>query len=232
MIQIICGIVIRAEDLAEHDKRLILYTKELGKIKANIIGVKKVVSKLRSLTIPFNESRFQIYLHGTKRAGAREPGKIISGEILVNHSILKEDWDRMIQTSAVCEILDFMTHSFYPNLPEYQLLTSTLNQMETTPNPVLLRCRFALSLLKILGYSMRHHSYWNSFSDNERNLLNQLARWNTQEEMFSKESLNCIERITNNYLNTYLPHPLKTEIFRQKMKALETVSKNLELCVS
>ena len=55
MIEPVHAVVLRSEDLGEFDKRLTLYTKEFGKLKAKIVGVKKVASKLRSLTTLFTE---------------------------------------------------------------------------------------------------------------------------------------------------------------------------------
>lgn len=220
MIEIVQGVVLRCEDSGESDKRLALYTRELGKIKAKVTGVKKPRSKLSGLTFPFSEYRFQIYLHGTKRAGLRDPGKIIGGETIEFHLPLRSDWKRMVQAAAWCEILDSLTHPFYPNPKEYELLRSTLNQIETSPLPLLARLRSTLILLKILGYSLIHHSIWKSYSDTEKSLLKHLAKWNGEEEEFSKSEIEKLETLTNSYLSLYLPHPLKTELFQKKL--LET----------
>jgi DNA repair protein RecO len=218
MIQTVQGLVLRAEDLAEYDQRLTLYTRELGKIRAKVVGVKKTVSKLRALTTPFVESRFQVYLHGTKRAGVRDPGKIVGGEIVTVHGSLRTDWDRMIQSMGVLETLDVLTHPFYANPQEYELLSQALTRMETTTNPLLLRLHFTLSLLKILGYSLRAHPVWHSYSPEDRRRLLDLAVWDAVEERFSARDVEVLERIVNSYLSNYLSGPLKTEVFRQKLE--------------
>lgn len=219
MILLVHGIVLNSQDLAEFDKRITLYTQELGKIRAKVVGVKKTVSKLRSLTIPFTEAKFQVYLHGTKRSGPHDPGKIIGGEAVAYHSRLRENWEPMLQGSAVCEILDVLTHAGYPNPQEYRLLALTLNQLEATSNPILVRCRFVLGLLKILGYSLLYHSVWKSYSDFERGLVNRLAGWNVQDKLFSTEDELILERLTRQYLARYLPYSLKTDIFVQKVES-------------
>ncbi len=221
MIDTYHGIVLRAEDQGEYDKRLTLYTRELGKIKAKVVGVKKTASKLRSFTLPFTEARLQVYLHGAPRAGLRDPGKIIGGEALFHHAKIREDWERLIQCSALCETLETLTHPFYQNEKEYDLLAETLRQMEKTPSPVLLRLRFTLMLLKILGYSLRHHATWQSCVASEQELLRRLALWDTESGAFSDEEVRWLERTTENYLRNYLPAPLKTEMFQRKIVSLE-----------
>ena len=217
MIQTVHGVVLRREDLAEYDQRLTIYTRELGKLKAKVVGVKKTVSKLRALTTPFAESRFQLYLHGTKRAGVRDPGKIVGGELSVVHSSLRTDWERMIQSMGVLELLDVLTHPFYANPQEYELLSQTLTWMETTPSPLLVRLRFTLALLKVLGYSMRAHPVWHSFPEQARRLLLDLAVWDGMSDRFSKEESGMLEDIVHRYVSNYLPGTLKTEVFRQKL---------------
>ncbi len=222
MIDTLQGIVLRAEDLGEYDKRLTLYTRELGKIKAKVIGVKKTASKLRGLTLPFTEARLQVYLHGAKRSGLRDPGKIVGGEALFHHAKVRDDWERLIQCSALCEILEALTHPLYQNEKEYTLLSETLHQMEKTPRPVLLRLRFTLMLLKILGYSLRHHPTWHGYSASEQGLLRRLALWDTESDGFSNDETRWLERSAQGYLRNYLPSPLKTDMFQQKIIGMET----------
>lgn len=222
MIETMNAVVLSAEDQGDFDQRITIYTKEIGKIKAKVVGVKKSTSKLRAVTIPFVESRLQVYLHGTKRAGLRDPGKIVGGETIDTHVILRSDWDRMIQTAACCEILDSLTHPGYPNPQQYDLLASSLRLMETSASPVLVRLRFTLILLKILGYSMRHHPVWMSFPARQKSLLMDLARWDVREKLFSDEDTGELGKIVHSYLSNYLPSPLKTRIFEQKLESAAT----------
>jgi len=217
MIETVCGVVLRAEDLSEYDKRLTIYTRELGKLKAKVVGVKKAVSRLRGLAIPFSESRFQLYLHGTKRAGLHDPGKIVGGELVRFHTVLRSDWEKMLQCNAVAEILDVLTRPFYPNADEYGLLSKTLDDMEETSSPLLVRLRFSLVLLKILGYSLSHHPVWKSYSEKDRELLIGLGRWDMRENKFTEYETVRMENIINAYLSNYLSRPLKTEVFQRKM---------------
>lgn len=219
MIVPVQGIILRSQDLAESDKRLTLYTKELGKIRAKIVGIKKSASKLRSLSMVFSESHFQIYLHGTKRAGPHDPGKIIGGETIQYHLPLRSDWNRMIQTATFCETIDALTHASYPNPNEYELLNTTLMEMEQTSNPLLVRLKSTLILLKYLGYSLKHHAIWKAYDREEKQLMIHLAKWQGQNETFTEDQLEQLEKMVHAYLSHYLPHPLKTVLFQQKMEA-------------
>lgn len=217
MIQTVEGIVLRSQNLSESDQRLTLYTKELGKVRVKLVGVRKNSAKLKGLTIPFIESRFQIYLHGNRRTGFREPGRMIGGEAVHFHSSLREDWDQMMQCLIFSETLDLLTYPLYPNLKEYQLCALTLNQMESGFTPILVRLRSTLILLKILGYSLRNHSTWKSYLEEEKMLLNRLGKWRGEKENFLNDEIEKLEKITNSYLSLYLPHPLKTELFQWKL---------------
>lgn len=213
------GVVLRSEDLAENDRRLTLYTREFGKVRAKVIGVRKTASKLRVLTMPFAESSFQLYLHGTRRSGARDPGKVVGGEVVRDRSLLREEWDRMVQGSAVCETLDALTHPGYPNPQEYDLLAKTLDDLEVTASPVMVRLRFTLILLRILGYGIRHHAAWKSYTEDQRDLLLNLARWDARDPGFLPYEVQPLERLVGLYLSNYLTRPLKTEVFQQKLNA-------------
>jgi DNA repair protein RecO len=223
MIETVQAVILNAVDLNDYDKRLTLYTKEFGKIRANVTGVKKAVSKLRALTLPFTESKLQVYLHGGKRTGKNDPGKVVGGEVIQHHSILREDWERRMDSSLICETLEVLTKAFFPNVREYELLSLTLNQLETTAHPLLVRCRFRLALLKLLGYSLRHHATWKSYSQADRSLVESLFRWNTQDTVFQEGEVTLLDRLTDRYLKQYLPYPLKTQLFIQKLNQSQEV---------
>lgn len=219
MIEILKGVVIGSVDAGDYDKRITIYTQELGKLKAKVTGVKKSASKLRGLTLNFSECRFQIYLHGTRRSVPHDPGKITGGEILDSHPTLRTVWDRMVQAATFCETLDKLTHSSYPNAKEYELLTSSLAQIEKSSMPILVRLRSTLILLKILGYSLRHHSTWTTYSEIQRLLLTRLAKWEPEQDGFCREDADQLERMVSSYLSRYLSYPLKTALFQQKFNA-------------
>jgi DNA repair protein RecO len=220
MIETVQGIVLRSEDVDETDKRLTLYTKELGKIRARVVGARKTASKLRILTMPFSESRFQVYLHGTKREGLKDPGKIIGGEPIEFFTGIRADLDKISQAAALTETLDALTHSLYANPKEYELLRSALEAIELSQSPVLVRLRSTLILLKIMGYSLRHHVAWTSYPEHQKSLLKKLARWNGENELFSEYETETLKHTVHDYLSMFLDRPLKTLIFQQKMEAV------------
>ena len=214
------AVVLRSEDTGEHDERLTLYTREMGKLKAKITGVKKSRSKLRLLTVPFAETRLQIFLAGTPRNAWGRPGKVITGEVLNFRSTLRTDCERMIHSSIFCETLDTLTHHFYPNEREYKLLTATLDQMETTASPLCLRLKSTLTLLNILGYSVRHNDYWLRLPGDDRALLDRLARWSPETHSFTDEESKRMESAAETYLSHYLSGPLKSRLFQKKMSSM------------
>ncbi|OGR84213.1 MAG: DNA repair protein RecO [Elusimicrobia bacterium RIFCSPLOWO2_01_FULL_54_10] len=219
MIQSVQAIILRAADAGDFAQKLTVYSRELGKFKANVAGVKKMASKLRSLAQPFAESRLQIYLHGTVRAGVNDPGKLIGGEPLAVRPRLRSTLDRMVQAQVFCETLDTLTKTFYPNEAEYDLLAGTLQSLEETEFPLLVRLRSTLILLKILGYGLRHHPVWKAMPASDRNLLLRLGSWPAEEAVFSSDEAETLSHITQSYLALFLPMPLKSEMFMRKVAA-------------
>lgn len=216
MIKTVEGIVLQKESIQEADELLTLYTRELGKVKAKIVGVKKILSKLRPLTFPFSCSSLQIFFRGGARGGIREPGKVIGGEVLQSHTAIRKNWEKIIPATIWCETVHDLTPSFYPNFQEYQLVASTLDQLEQSRFPEIVRLRSTLILLKILGYSFRHHAEWKKLKENERNLFYRLARWKEHLDGFQKEEVEKLKVMIHSYLALYLNKPLKSELFRQK----------------
>jgi DNA repair protein RecO len=217
VIRIVSGIVLRSEDDGDFDQKLTVYSKEFGKFKAKVTGVKRVASKLRALAQPFAESRLHIYLHGTVRAGVHDPGKLIGGEVDCSYPRLRSEINRMMQAHIFCETLDTLTKTFYPNEAEYDLLAGTLKSMEETEFPILVRIRATLILLKILGYGLRHHPSWKALPSVDRNLFLRLGTWPAVEAQFSNEESQTLDQITRSYLARFLPMPLKSELFMRKM---------------
>ena len=229
MIRIIRGIVLQAVDSGDFDQKLTVYSLEFGKFKAKVAGVKKAVSKLRSLSQPFAESRLQIYLHGTVRAGVNDPGKLIGGETERHHPRLRSELNRMTQAHVFCETLDLLTKTFYPNEAEYGLLSDTLKSLEETEFPALVRIRSTLILLKILGYGLRHHPQWKALPPSDRGLLLRLGAWPAARDRFSDEESQALNHITHSYLSQFLPMPLKSELFMRKMAADRAFSEEVPL---
>ena len=219
MIQTVQGVVLRVEETGDYDQKLTLYTKEFGKFKVNVVGARKSISKLRGLAIPFSEARFQVYLHGTIRAGVNDPGKLIGGETLASHEGLRSVWERMLEASIFAETLDCLTQTFFPNEPEYALLVQSLKNLEENVHPVLTRLRSTLILLKILGYSLRHHPTWKSLSNEDRSLMVRLGAWTGEENLFPAQDISRLEAIIQPYLSLFLPVPLKSELFLRKVSA-------------
>lgn len=218
MIKLVEGIVLKKEPVRETDEMLTLYTRELGKVRAKVVGVKKLLSKLRPLTSLFCRSSFQLYLRGGNRMELREPGKVIGGEVLQTYGRITEEWEKIIQASIWCETVNELTRAFYSHLPEYQLLHSTLAQMEKTRFPEIVRLRSTLILLKILGYSFSHHTQWKQLEASDKELFYRLAKWEESADGFTKREVEKIKEIISSYLSLYLENPLKAEIFQKKME--------------
>lgn len=224
-----CTFILKAENLAESDQRLLLYTEELGKLRANIIGVKKSFSKLRVFTLPLIEYRLNVFVRGMARSGFSAPGKIINGEILTDLRPTVNNRAAWAEALCILEILDRLTPATLPNAKEFAWVRSALSAVRESPQPQLVRVWFALGLLKILGYSLRSNQLWHMFSQQERALLERLARWDLRSDVFSQDESSTLERLAMGYLGRYLSAPLKTDVFMRKLKQFEDRQQQVRL---
>lgn len=116
------AIVIKKTDFHEYDRMLTLYTKDFGKIKAQVRSVKKPRAKLTSLTELFVLAEFRIFLR--EHAGY---GKITGGVILDSNPLIRYNVQKYYEACYICEVLDALTPDRQPNTEKFFLLKEKLS---------------------------------------------------------------------------------------------------------
>ncbi len=139
------GIVLRARDFQETDRLLSILTPRLGKVSAIVKGVKRPHSKLAGGTQPFCHSTFQ-FAEGRNLDVVTQcaPRDAFYG--------LRQDLDKMAHASYLAELVDGLTEDRSPNPRLFDLLLSSLAEIERAEQPDLVARVFELRLLSLSGY--------------------------------------------------------------------------------
>ncbi|OGG43301.1 MAG: DNA repair protein RecO [Candidatus Handelsmanbacteria bacterium RIFCSPLOWO2_12_FULL_64_10] len=122
------GIVLRTHRMSESSKVAVLYTAELGKVKATAKGARRPKSKFGASLEPFTEGTYVIY----HREG-RDLQTLSEGDILRPFEGVKSDFDRLIHASAIVELTDHVAVDEGPNPALYRALQEALSCLERLP---------------------------------------------------------------------------------------------------
>lgn len=139
------AIVLRHNDWGEADRILVLYTLEMGKIRAVAKGVRKLRSRKAGHLEPF--TRVKLLL-----ARGRDLWIVTQAETIAAYLNLREDLERIGQTSYVVELLDRFTYEEGANRMLYSLLCDTLQRLDEGQPPFLALRYYEMRLLDLLGF--------------------------------------------------------------------------------
>ena len=98
----ITGMVLKVEPMGEYDKRVVILTKEKGKISAFARGARKQGSRLLAATSPFSFGEFKIY-------AGRNSYSIMEASISNYFEGLREDFEGAYYGMYFLELMDYYT---------------------------------------------------------------------------------------------------------------------------
>ena len=98
----ITGMVLRAEPIGEYDRRIVILTKEMGKISAFARGARKQGSRLLAATNPFCFGDFKLYI-------GRNAYNITEAVINNYFEGLREDYEGAYYGMYFLELMDYYT---------------------------------------------------------------------------------------------------------------------------
>lgn len=141
----ITGIVLSSMEIGEYDKRIVLLTKEKGKITAFIKGVRKQGSPLLIASQVFAFGEFLIYQ-------TRNSISILQADIKNSFHNLRYDIEKLSYAMYFNELIDFISNEEEESLELLILLYKTLYILEKdTANYLLIRCIFELKAISLIG---------------------------------------------------------------------------------
>jgi len=139
------AVVLHHSDWGEADRLLVLYTKEMGKLRVVAKGVRRLRSRKAGHLEPFTRSALLL-------ARGRDLWIVTQAETIEPYQALRDDLLRMGYAMFVVELLDKFSFEEGSNLPLYKLLVATLERVAVEEEIFPAVVYYEIRLLKHLGY--------------------------------------------------------------------------------
>ena len=119
----ITGMVLKAEPIGEYDRRIVILTKEKGKISAFARGARKQGSRLLAATNPFCFGEFKLYV-------GRNSYNVIEAAISNYFEGLREDFEGAYYGMYFLELMDYYTRENNDEKEMLKLLYQSLRAIQ------------------------------------------------------------------------------------------------------
>jgi DNA repair protein RecO (recombination protein O) len=141
----ITGMVLKAEPIGEYDRRVVILTKEKGKISAFARGARKQTSRLLAATNPFSFGTFRLY-------AGRSSYNLAEADISNYFEGLRTDFEGAYYGMYFLEVMDYYTRENNEDKEMLKLLYQSLRALmhERFPNR-LIRYIFEMKAMVLSG---------------------------------------------------------------------------------
>lgn len=142
---LVTGIVLKAEPVGEYDRRIVLLTKERGKITAFAKYARKPGNKLMAPTNPFSFGQFKVY-------DGRNAYSLAEAEITNYFEGLRQDFEAAYYGMYFLEICDYYGRENNDDTLMLKLLYQALRALANPQIPnELVRCIFESKVIMVNG---------------------------------------------------------------------------------
>jgi DNA repair protein RecO (recombination protein O) len=139
------GIVLTRRNFGEADRILSIYSKDHGRVSLIAKGVRRPTSRKRGHIEVFNLVKFQAVIgHGLDM--------MTEAEVVDDFKSIRGSLKKVSLAYYLMEVVGRITHEGESNIELFNLLSSTLIQLQTATELKSLRLDFVLKLLTLLGY--------------------------------------------------------------------------------
>jgi DNA repair protein RecO (recombination protein O) len=139
------AITLKTHALGEHDKILVLFSREHGLRRAIAKGARRPQSKIGGRSEPLCHNQWQL-------ARGKRMDVIVQCETIDSHRKLRVDFDRLMAGMYVTEATGACIDELQPYPEVFDALSAILTLLETTPAVELAVLWYELHLLELLGY--------------------------------------------------------------------------------
>jgi DNA repair protein RecO (recombination protein O) len=139
------AVVLRHSDWGEADRLLVMFTREMGKVRATAKGVRKLRSRKAGHLEPFTRSSLLL-------ARGRDMLIVTQAEAVNTYAPILEDLTLLAYASYVVELLDRFTYEEGENQALYRLLCETLERLASLADPTIAIRYYEIRLLDLLGF--------------------------------------------------------------------------------
>lgn len=143
--QTVRGIVLRRWDSGESDRRIVLLTREAGKIIAVARGARKGGSKLAGVTEPFCVADFHLAAGKTLYVTQAQP--------VAGFGELRLGFNRIAAASGWVEILDKAIHAGGAITHGFELAVTVLHSISHVKEPLAPLCWGDIRLMEAVGFA-------------------------------------------------------------------------------
>ncbi len=139
------AIILNRQDFRENDLRVVVYSKDYGKLELVARGAKKQTSKMAGHVEPFN----LVNLMAVKGKQFDYIGSAISNNCFTN---IKNDFDKVSAAGKSINIFNKSIKPEYPDQKIFYLLEDFLIAINNNLDLSILSISFKLKLMALLGY--------------------------------------------------------------------------------
>lgn len=225
------AIVLHEMPIKESDKRLILLTKELGKVTVFVRGARKPNSPFLAASQVFAYSEFLLY-EGKRDSQSYQ---VTSADLIEPFHGLRHDIEQLTYALHLLELSEFICQESEPNHELMKLILKTLAVMERQMMDVRLACHiFELKALSTIGlkpwvencvicHELPIIAY---FSSEEGGLLCQTHRvMDLEAKCISQATLYAMQFVLHTELNKLFSFTLETSVLNEFEGVMEAFLK-------
>lgn len=228
--------VLSAMPVGDYDKRLVILTKEIGKISAFAKGARRPNSALLACSQPFSFGEFTLY-------AGRNSYNVMSAEISNYFGELREDFISLCYGIYFCEFADFLTKENNDEKNILKLLYQSLRALtKKTIDIQLIRLIYELKIISLNGEAPQVFECVKC-SNNSKNLIKSEVGTASRKYYFSAPSGGILCEACREYdrnaisINTSTLYTMQYIISREieklyTFKVTDEVLAELKVCIS